>query len=232
MVTVPTGTRGRVDQVAATRKAILAAAEELFAEHGVAAISARQISEAAGQGNNAAVGYHFGTKVELVRAILAGHNDPIEARRAQMVSSVAESTELRDWVACLVRPSADHLASLPTPTWFARFSAQIMTDPVLRPVMQEDSLGAPSLPQVLQGIDRCLSGLSAAVRRDRGDMSMHLLLHTFADLEQALAGRGATHPASWDKAASGLVDALVGLFQAPATQAPITNTNSSKKGTS
>lgn len=56
-----------------TRERILNAAERLFAEHGVYAVSNRRVSEAAQQGNNAAVGYHFGTKADLVRAIARKH---------------------------------------------------------------------------------------------------------------------------------------------------------------
>jgi len=51
-----TATRSsRTDRASLTREAILIAAERLFAEHGVFAVSNRQVSEAAGQGNNAAV---------------------------------------------------------------------------------------------------------------------------------------------------------------------------------
>lgn len=42
-------------QVGATREALLVTAERLFAERGVHVVSTRQISAAAGQGNNAAV---------------------------------------------------------------------------------------------------------------------------------------------------------------------------------
>ncbi|MDU0294099.1 TetR family transcriptional regulator, partial [Saccharothrix longispora] len=56
----------RADRVGATRLRLLAAAERLFAERGLYAVSNRQISAEAGQGNNAAVGYHFGTKADLV----------------------------------------------------------------------------------------------------------------------------------------------------------------------
>ncbi|WP_329309835.1 hypothetical protein [Streptomyces sp. NBC_01262] len=41
----------------------------LRTERGVYAVANRQVSEAAGQGNNTAVGYHFGTKADLVRAM-------------------------------------------------------------------------------------------------------------------------------------------------------------------
>ncbi len=59
----------RTERASSTQEAILVAAERLYAEHGMFAVSNRQVSEAAGQGNNAAVGYHFGTKADLVRAI-------------------------------------------------------------------------------------------------------------------------------------------------------------------
>ncbi len=63
----------RSDRSMTTREAILAAAEWLFAERGMYAVSNRQISEAAGQGNNAAACYHFGTRTELLRAIESKH---------------------------------------------------------------------------------------------------------------------------------------------------------------
>src|SRR3954447_16934904 len=98
-------------RASATRESILVTAERLFAEHGVFAVSNRQISEAAGQGNNAAVNYHFGTKTDLVRAIVRRHAEDTERIRSRMVAEAAGSTSLRDWVACLVRPNAEHLAT-------------------------------------------------------------------------------------------------------------------------
>src|ERR1700692_1340683 len=61
------------------------------------AVSNRQISEAAGQGNNAAACYHFGTRTDLLRAIESKHREPIEELRAQMIGDVGDSAELRDW---------------------------------------------------------------------------------------------------------------------------------------
>jgi AcrR family transcriptional regulator len=81
----------RSDRSTGTREAILSAAELLFAERGMNAVSNRQISEAAGQGNNAAACYHFGTRTELLRAIESKHREPIEELRAQMVGSASVS---------------------------------------------------------------------------------------------------------------------------------------------
>jgi len=78
---VTTAKAARTDRASTTQEAILTAAERLFAEHGVFAVSNRQVSEAAGQGNNAAVGYHFGTKTDLVRAIEQRHRVSIECLR-------------------------------------------------------------------------------------------------------------------------------------------------------
>src|ERR1700743_234293 len=91
----------RNDRSTGTREAILSGAERLFAERGMYAVSNRQISEAAGQGNNAAACYHFGTRTDLLRAIESKHAEPIEQLRAAMLIDIGDSTELRDWVATL-----------------------------------------------------------------------------------------------------------------------------------
>jgi len=102
-------------RASATREAILTAAERLYAEHGVLAVSNRQISEAAGQGNNTAVGYHFGTRADLVRAIARRHSAAVEELRARMLAELGPGADLRDWVRCLVHPSTEHLARAGTP---------------------------------------------------------------------------------------------------------------------
>src|ERR1700754_3322912 len=91
------------DRANNTREAILAAAERLFAEHGVLGVSNRQVSEAAGQGNNTAVGYHFGTKTDLVRAISRKHLTRIDEARQRMVAGIGDTADLRDCLNCLVR---------------------------------------------------------------------------------------------------------------------------------
>jgi len=217
----------RTERASSTQEAILVAAERLYAEHGMFAVSNRQVSEAAGQGNNAAVGYHFGTKADLVRAIERKHRGPVEQLREQMVAELltsgpkeGQAAAMRDWVACLVRPLTDHLAALGcdgSPTWYARFAAQAMTDPAYYHIIVKGALSSPSLVQVVDGINRCLPDLPTEVHFERNIMARNLLMHTCADRERALAAGASPSQRSWRVAASGLIDAIVGLWLAPVT---------------
>jgi AcrR family transcriptional regulator len=207
----------RNDRAHGTREAILTAAERLFAEHGVYAVSNRQVSEAAGQGNNAAVGYHFGTKADLVAAIESKHRVPIERLREQMVAKTAESTDLRQWVACLVCPLTEHLAAMGNPTWYARFAAQAMADPTYQETVAKAALASPSLVQVIRGINRCIPELPDTVHTARSVMVRNLLMHTAAEWERALAEGSPVPGSGWPEATSDLIDAIVGLWLAPVT---------------
>jgi AcrR family transcriptional regulator len=64
-----------------TRTQLLDAAERLFAEHGFRGTSVRAITDLAGA-NLAAVGYHFGSKAELLTAVVRRVIEPINAAQA------------------------------------------------------------------------------------------------------------------------------------------------------
>ncbi|WP_326949167.1 TetR/AcrR family transcriptional regulator [Amycolatopsis sp. NBC_01307] len=209
----------RAERASATRESILVTAERLFAEHGVQVVSNRHISEAAGQGNNAAVNYHFGTKTDLVRAIVRKHSEHVEKLRAELAGAIDGPGELRDWVACLIRPTTTYLQELGSPTWFARFTAQVLTDPALRAIIAEESLTSPVLAKVVAGLNRTLSVLPPDVRAERGDMARQLMIHMTAERERALAEDTATPRATWYDAGTGLIDAVTGLLLAPVTTA-------------
>ncbi|WP_420323410.1 TetR/AcrR family transcriptional regulator [Kribbella antibiotica] len=208
----------RTDRTSATRELILDTAERMFAERGIHEVSNRQISEAAGQGNNTAVGYHFGTKTDLIRAVLRRHSAAIEERRAEMVVAAQGSRELRDWVECLVRPSTDYLASMGVPTWMARFNAQLMTDPALREEIYDELLIPPSMLQIIDALNECIGEQSMPVRMERGAMARIMIVQMLADYERDLAEGRATARTSWHDMATGLIDGIVGIWTAPVTQ--------------
>ena len=64
-----------------TRTQILDAAEHLFAEHGFRGASVRAITDLAGA-NMAAVGYHFGSKAQLLAAVARRVIEPINAAQS------------------------------------------------------------------------------------------------------------------------------------------------------
>jgi AcrR family transcriptional regulator len=70
-----------------TKQRILDAAERLFAAHGFAGTSLRAITKEAGV-NLAAVHYHFGTKEDLLRAVLSRIVVPVNRERLQMLEQV------------------------------------------------------------------------------------------------------------------------------------------------
>jgi AcrR family transcriptional regulator len=202
----------------ATRDAIVDTAERLYAERGIHMVSNRQVGEEAEQGNNAAITYHFGTKADLVRAIAGRHAEQMEQLRVSMVVEAAGSTDLRDWVACLVRPFTEHLAELGSPTWYARFCVQVTSDPVLYEIMTEQALTSPSLRMLLVGLNQCMPDLPATVREERSIMARHLISQMSAERERALAEGGVTLEPSWETLADSLIDAIVGLWLAPVTR--------------
>jgi AcrR family transcriptional regulator len=67
-----------------TKERILDAAERLFAAHGFAGTSLRAVTKEAGV-NLAAVHYHFGTKEDLLRAVLSRIVIPVNRERLEML---------------------------------------------------------------------------------------------------------------------------------------------------
>jgi AcrR family transcriptional regulator len=197
----------------------MATAERLFAEYGVSAVSSRQISEAAGQGNNAAVGYHFGTKDELIRAIVYRHDEQIELDRRRRVERIAGAGTVREWVECLVLPYTEHLAAANGTSWYARFIVQVCTDPALRGIIAEKVSGSTQFTRIAQGLLPRLAQLPTQVCAERVQMIHTLHLNVCAERERALAASGETPGPAWEQTAALLVDAITGLLLAPVSVA-------------
>ena len=91
-----------------TPERLVATAERLFAERGVEAVSLRDITNAAAA-NTAAIHYHFGSKEELIRAILEHRAAEIGKRRDVYLTVIEQARKptLRQVVAALVLPMAE-----------------------------------------------------------------------------------------------------------------------------
>lgn len=82
---------------------LIRAAERLFAERGIDGVPLRQISAAAGNRNNSAVQYHFGTRDRLVQAIFEHRLPHLHERRA-ILAALHHPADLRSVVECHVLP--------------------------------------------------------------------------------------------------------------------------------
>src|SRR5580693_7590640 len=71
-----------------TKDQIKVAAQMLFARHGVDAVTVQEIVDAAGQRNNAALHYHFGSKEELIRQMVVDGAAVLDKRRREMLDAI------------------------------------------------------------------------------------------------------------------------------------------------
>jgi len=113
---------------------IILAAERLFGEHGIDAVSLRQVSAAAGLANNYSVQYHFTDRAGLLRAMYELRLPAIDARRAvlfhELKTGGAKTTPIA-LLDCLWRPFLE-LAVEGKNRSFARVMAQVIRSPNYR----------------------------------------------------------------------------------------------------
>lgn len=127
-----------------TRSRVIRAAERLFAERGIDAVSLREISRASGARNAVAVQYHFEDRDGVLKAILDKHTPDVEARRHGMLDEYEATGEpnLRALAAALVRPLAAKLDDDDGGREYLRIQADLLNRP--RPVFPESSMEDPA----------------------------------------------------------------------------------------
>jgi AcrR family transcriptional regulator len=91
-----------------TRERILGVAETLFARHGFAGASLRQMTAAA-KVNLAAVNYHFGSKESLIEEVFRRRLDELNRHRLAALAAVATnpSRQLEDVLDAFIRPALE-----------------------------------------------------------------------------------------------------------------------------
>jgi len=108
-----------------TKQRILGAAEALFAQHGFAGASLRQVTSAANV-NLAAVNYHFGSKENLINEVLRRRLDELNTQRVHALRSAVTRPDccLEDVLDALVRPTLELSGSEQGGTAFVRLIAR------------------------------------------------------------------------------------------------------------
>ena len=197
-----------------TRLLLLETAERLFATRGVEAVTLREIQLAAGQSNSSVIGYHFGSKTGLVRALISYRQPALDAERDAGLAALRQAVDsgarppatARELVELVVRPM---VSSIRRGELYIPFLARLSEDPLARseywPSTVEDDLDGEVAEQIVESV---IGALPPRVRRARTLLFFTSALHTLGDH----ARRGLPLSAA---RLSGYVDAWVGMLTAP-----------------
>jgi len=198
------------------KRQLVRAAERLFARQGLEGVSLREIGAAAGNANNSAVRYHFGSKDRLVRAIFEDRLGGLEERR-RILMDERRPVDVRGWVECQVMPILEQ-GERPG-SHYLSFLATVMQshDHVLSEWISDEQ--QRSTQAFLVHLEHLLSGLPPALLRHRVVMVLHLSVYATADRERDREQGRAVLPFAIHSA--NLIDALVGCLQAPASTAAL-----------
>ena len=216
-----------------SRDQILDAAELLMAEHGVDAVSLRDINQAAGQRNASSIQYHFGNRDGLLVAVVARHMHEIDAERNALLDELAATgaTDARartfDVVTALVQPLAARLAT-PSGRRYLRIVHQLLDRPLggeagapEHPAIDPSVLNR-SLHRVSTELTASIKDLPPRVRAVRAAQVTSFMLRALADQARRIDvdGAGATGPPDLpnDLFTANLVDVLVAVLHAPASE--------------
>jgi AcrR family transcriptional regulator len=122
---------GASSQKADTRAALLRAAEQLFAAHGVEGVSLREINRAAGQANASALQYHFVDRGGLLRGVIDKHRVGTEARRHALLDQYEASgvDDLRAMANALILPLASKLDDADGGREYLQINCEVYTRP-------------------------------------------------------------------------------------------------------
>ncbi len=201
-----------------TRSQIIAAAERLFAESGIDAVSLRQINLAAGQKNSSAAHYHFGSKQALIAAIYEYRMQRVNHRREQAlerITTAGKDKDVRSLIEAFVHPIVEETDMSEGGSHYIRFMAQATGHPQLdlRDIWQQQH--ATGLNHIVKLLQKALPGIPATIVGQRFGLAFEQLFHSLADREKLR--HSSRHPVEVDSAlfVSNLVDCIAGSMSAP-----------------
>lgn len=198
-----------------TRTRLILAAEKLFGDRGVHGVTLKEINAVAGQRNESALHYHFGSKAALVDAILLHRARDIDALRQERLDALERQNredDLRELLRATFMPLMELLGRADG-VGFIRFLAQVLNDP-------DFDLPLLALRADLPGIGRATGLMVAAL----GDLPPDIAIQRQRFLVEMIVGSLAIwsrhHDAVNEVAArelftGNLLDSIAGFLAAP-----------------
>ena len=167
-----------------TKEKILDTAEQLFAEHGYSATSMRQIIAAA-EVNLAAIHYHFGSKEELLDAVVHRRAEPVNADRLARLDAAQANgggpPAVDQVLEALLRPMA---AVAIRNRQFVRFMGRVHTEGLL-PQVARKHFGL-MMVRFVEALHAALPELPEPELRWRVHFMMGAIAHTMCQSPEGL----------------------------------------------
>jgi len=211
--------RGRNSSGEATRIKLITIAETMFADRGIAAVSLYEIRLAAGQSNAAVVNYHFGSKEDLLKAILGHRLERIDADRGRILDEALSGdrpVDLRRLLEALVLPQ---VSSIERGERHVELVAQLLFQGYGEPGGHAWILADPSLTEHGQRLNQLiwqhLSHLPEPVSAARLRFLYTSCLNAVADHQRQRTTAADVPPTA--VFASDLIDSLTAIIRAPAS---------------
>jgi AcrR family transcriptional regulator len=207
-------------------------AQKLFAERGVDGVTVREIAEAAGQKNHAAVGYYFGSKENLVRELIIDGAAVIDERRNRMLDdmeAVGGPASVADVVEALIRPSVD-LGDVAREGSYTRFIVMLaMTHRMLFMDALQNRWNS-GYQRCLEHLRRLMPDLPDEVKNQRFVFLGSYLGGVLSMREAALTDGGREHP-TWSspRMLEHFAATVTGLLTAPYPPNPAGSAKASKE---
>lgn len=139
------------------REAILASALKLFGERGFDGVPTTEILEGAGQRNQTALQYHFGSREGLYRAIVVQRLKAIDARRLAILDprgSGSARPDLTTSLRALVQPLVEEALQGEGGADHVRFLRQFCARPGFSITAATQSLNLPGMNLMIAALDR------------------------------------------------------------------------------
>jgi AcrR family transcriptional regulator len=209
--------------VSTARLDLVVAAEELVARRGIHGVSAREVVKAAGQRNNSAIAYHFGSWHGLLDAVWSRRAPRINAERAALVAAARldQPPSLERLVHAYVHPLTTEVARS-TPSYWARFNEQwLATAPLDVLAVPERGRTAAdyypsdeSLTVLAELLEEIVSHLNLprADSRRRVGHAVRFVIGSFAAWERARDMGAAPDPAPFERE---IMDLVCAMLQVP-----------------
>ncbi len=201
-----------------TSDRILDVAERLFAEHGVDEVSLARINREAGQRNRSAINYHFGSKQQLLVAILERHEAELERDRLRLLEQMEQAGRIgvREVARALVEPLAARLGDREGGHAYLLIASQLVGHPTFSLYERHLSTITGRSDRVLQLFADARDAIGIELWTTRSLLVTGLLYHSLADYVRLSRSDHAGVPVPPpDTFVRGLIDGISALVEAP-----------------